>query len=48
MERPPRSVDEKLFGTKRLIIGFLQGLGVLILLVLMYFGEITAEWEKII
>ena len=37
MERPPRSVDEKLFGTKRLIIGFLQGLGVLILLVLMYF-----------
>ena len=41
MERPPRSVDESLFGTKRLIIGSLQGLGVLILLVLMYFWGIN-------
>ena len=41
MERPPRCVDESLFGTKRLIIGTLQGLGVLILLVLMYFWGIN-------
>ncbi len=41
MERPPRSVDESLFGTKRLIIGSLQGLGVLLLLVIMYFWGIN-------
>ncbi|HPB19045.1 MAG TPA: HAD-IC family P-type ATPase, partial [Candidatus Cloacimonas sp.] len=41
MERPPRCVDERLFGPKRLIIGTLQGLGVLILLVLMYFWGIN-------
>jgi len=41
MERPPRSVDESLFGTKRLIIGSLQGFSVLILLVLMYFWGIN-------
>lgn len=41
MERPPRSAEESLFGTKRLIIGALQGLGVLLLLVIMYFWGIN-------
>ncbi|HOV17241.1 MAG TPA: HAD-IC family P-type ATPase [Candidatus Cloacimonadota bacterium] len=41
MERPPRSVNESLFGIKRLIIGALQGISVLILLILMYFGGIN-------
>jgi len=45
MERPPRCVDERLFGPKRLIIGTLQGLGVLILLVLMYFWGINKGIE---
>jgi len=40
MERPPRSINESLFGSKRLIIGALQGIGVLLLLVLMYFWGI--------
>lgn len=42
MERPPRSIDEKLFGTRRLIIGALQGISVLILLVLIYFWGIKS------
>ena len=41
MERPPRSAEESLFGTKRLVIGALQGLGVLLLLVIMYFWGIN-------